>query len=68
MTELLLKKIIEIQEITLRETARGVTQAHVYREYIKDVYFVSKSTYDRYLCLNAKSHLAKLEERKEREQ
>lgn len=58
-----LKKIIEIQDITIHEKKRGVTQKWIYENLIRDQYFISKATYDRYLARNAKKELRELEER-----
>jgi hypothetical protein len=54
---LMLKKIIEIQEITLREKKRGASQQWVYEHLVRDQYFISYSTYNRYLSRNAKAEL-----------
>lgn len=54
---LILKKIIEVQEITLREKRRGASQQWIYEHMIKDKYFISYSTYNRYLARNAKAEL-----------
>jgi hypothetical protein len=60
MTHILtLKKIVEVQEITLREKRRGASQQWVYEHLIKDQYFISYSTYNRYLSRNAKAELRK---------
>lgn len=53
-------KVIKIQEITLEHTSRGVTQAWIYREIIAPNYFISRTTYYKYLAFNAKSELKKL--------
>lgn len=57
----LLKKIVEIQTITLREKKRGVTQVWIYRNLISDVYHISESTFNNYLAINAKRELDALE-------
>lgn len=58
----MLKKIIEIQGIVLREKARGVSQAWIYRHLVADVYHISESTYNNYLAINAKRELDLLEQ------
>lgn len=60
-----LKRIVDIQNITLEHTAKGVTQEYVYQELIWPVYRISRRTYYSYLGYNAKAHLTRL--RKERE-
>jgi len=57
----LLLKIIEIQEIVLREQKRGVSQIWVYRNLIAPVYFISFRTYNAYLATNAKKELEDLD-------
>ena len=54
---LMLKKIIEIQEVTLREKRHGASQQWVYEHVIKDHYFISYSTFNRYLARNAKAEI-----------
>jgi hypothetical protein len=57
----LLKKIIEIQNIVLKETSHGVRQIWVYKNMIKPRFFVSFSTFNNYMSINAKAELEKLE-------
>lgn len=61
----LLLKIIEIQEIVLREQKRGVTQRWTYRNLIRDRYFISERAFEHYLARNAKKELKELDEKKE---
>lgn len=56
----LLERIVDIQQITLEHTAKGVTQQWVYTNIIKPVYKLSKATYYNYLRQNAKAELKKL--------
>lgn len=64
----LLTKIIEIQDIVIREQKKGVNQRFIYHQYIKEVYFISESTFNNYLARNARKELAilnrQLEEQK----
>lgn len=55
-----LLKAIKVQNITLEHTRKGVTQEWVYSHLIKDSFFISKRTYNRYLGLNAKKLLKEL--------
>ena len=57
----LLKKIVEIQTIVLREKPRGTSQVWIYRNLIADVYHISESTFNNYLAINAKRELEILE-------
>jgi len=56
-----LRLIIRIQNITLEHTRRGVTQKWVYENHIAPVYFISLTTYYRYLSFNAKAALRELD-------
>ncbi len=49
-----LRRIIEVQSIVLENKKRGRTQKWVYNNLIKDQFFISFSTFNRYLSLNAK--------------
>jgi hypothetical protein len=53
----LLRRIIEIQDITLEHKARGATQEWIYKNIIYPRYFISRPTYYRYLSINAKKML-----------
>ncbi len=55
-----LKRIVDIQNITLEHTAKGVTQEYVYNMHIYPTYRISRRTYYSYLGYNAKAHLTKL--------
>ena len=59
----LLIKIIEIQEIVLREKAKGKSQAWIYKNLIRDVYCISQGTFNNYLSRNARLELKEMEER-----
>lgn len=58
----ILKRIIEIQNITLEHTKRGATQKWVYENIIYPRFLISPATYNNYLAVNAKAELKKLEE------
>lgn len=58
----ILKRIIEVQNITLEHTKRGVSQKWVYEHVIFPRFFLSPATYYNYLAVNAKAELKKLEE------
>lgn len=55
-----LLKAIKVQNITLEHTRKGVTQEWVFENLVKDNFFISKRTYDRYLSINAKKLLKDL--------
>lgn len=59
-----LKRIIDIQDLTLQHTQKGVTQEYIYNNYIYPVYLISRSTYYTYLATNAKAELKRLEDNK----
>ena len=59
----LLLKIIEIQNIVIKEQRKGATQRWVYKNLIKDRYFISEPTFNKYLARNAKAELAELDKK-----
>ncbi|HCT31518.1 MAG TPA: hypothetical protein DIW31_12515 [Bacteroidales bacterium] len=61
----LLTRIIEIQNITLEQKKKGVTQIWVYNNLIKDRFNISIKTFNNYLGVNAKKELKELEKGKE---
>ncbi|MBE9468994.1 MAG: hypothetical protein IMY72_11845 [Bacteroidetes bacterium] len=54
-----LKRIVKIQNITLENTKKGVTQQWVYDNLIYPQFFISQSTYYEYLRIPAKALLHK---------
>jgi len=50
----ILKRIIEIQNLTLEHTSRGVTQVWVFEHIIQPRFVISNRTYYNYLNINAK--------------
>lgn len=62
----LLVRMIEVQNITLEHTARGVKQEWVYVNVIFPQYRVSRGTYYRYLAYPAKAELRRRNEGHER--
>lgn len=57
----LLKRIIEVQNITLEHTKRGVTQQWVYDNVIYPRFFIAQRTYYKYLGYPAKKEFKELE-------
>lgn len=57
-----LQRMIDIQEITLEHTSKGITQEWVYKNVIKPQYRISRRTYFEYLAVNAKKELKDLEQ------
>ncbi|RWW91841.1 hypothetical protein [Flavobacterium cerinum] len=56
----LYKKIIEIQELTKSCQSLGMTNVHIFNEYISNHYHISKRTFDEYLGIPAERELKKL--------
>lgn len=52
-----LKKMIRVQDIVLEQKKRGVTQLYVYEHIIKDMFYISYSTFNRWLAYPAKAEL-----------
>ena len=61
----LLEKIIEIQNIVLTEKKRGLFQINIYHNLIAKQYFISESTFNNYLAINAKRELELLQSKAE---
>ena len=57
----MLARMIEIQEITLEHTKRGVTQKWVYENIIYPRFYISQRTYYNYLAYPAKRELRNLQ-------
>lgn len=51
---------LEIQRIVLEHKRKGTYQKWVYDNLIRDRYFISYATFNRYLCINAKKELKEL--------
>jgi hypothetical protein len=62
-----LRRMVEVQNITLEYTSKGSTQEWVYENVIHPRFFISRSTYYSYLGMPAKAELRKLlqEEKKQ---
>jgi len=56
-----LRKIITVQDITLEHTRRGVTQQWVFDNIVNPQFFISQSTYYRYLRIPAKALIKQYE-------
>lgn len=56
-----LRRVIDIQNIYLRERERGATGEWVYRNLVAPVYHISKSTFQKYMSINAKRELHEIE-------
>lgn len=63
----LLKKIIEIQNITLEFKKMGVTQKRIFTDHIEKRYHISRSTYYDYLSTSAKLQLKKIEKQEQQQ-
>lgn len=58
----ILKRMVEIQDITLEHTRRGVSQEWVYNNVVFPRFVISRATYYAYLSYPAKMELKRLEE------
>jgi hypothetical protein len=65
--ENILTRIVEIQDITLEHTRRGVTQKWVYENVVFPRYHISYACYNNYLSVPAKTELKVLKEKKAKE-
>jgi hypothetical protein len=59
-----LRKVVEVQNITLEHINRGCTQIWVYKKIIYPRFFISLNTFYRWLGEPAKKELAELEKNK----
>lgn len=62
----LLKRIVDIQNITLEYKKKGVTQKWIYENVITPKYHISRTTYYNYLASEAKKFLRQMEENQKR--
>jgi hypothetical protein len=60
------KRIIEIQELTIKHRKQGLFFKEIYHKYIEVQYKISKRTYDSYLGINAKKLLKDLKKTNEK--
>jgi hypothetical protein len=58
-----LKKVVDVQNITLGYTSRGISQAWVYRNVIYPRFFISSRTFYRWLEEPAKRELSEVEDK-----
>lgn len=58
----ILRRMVEIQDITLEHTRKGVTQEWVYNNVIYPRFVISRATYYSYLSYPAKMELKRQEE------
>ncbi len=56
-----LKKIIEVQTITLDYKSRGINQEWIYINVIAPRFYISRGTFYNYLAINAKKELKGLQ-------
>jgi hypothetical protein len=52
-----LMRVIEVQNIVLEYKDKDVSQKWIYENLIKERFYISKSTFNRYLAVNAKKEL-----------
>lgn len=52
-----LLKMIQVQDIVLEQKRHGIPQVRIYETLIRDVYFISYSTFNRWLAYPAKQEL-----------
>jgi hypothetical protein len=58
-----LERVIEIQKIVKEEKKQGKSQKWIFENLIEKQYHMCSSTFNNYMCINAKRELAKLEEK-----
>lgn len=55
------RRALAVQEIYLEHSPRGLSNAYIYRHYIRPVFFISERTFYRYLDRNAKKEIRQIE-------
>lgn len=61
-----LRRMVEVQNIVLEHKKRGASQIWVYENVIAPTFFISFSTFNRYLAYPAKRELREKQERRRR--
>jgi|LSQX01.2.fsa_nt_gb DNA-binding transcriptional regulator YiaG len=56
MNENIRRKILAVQEITIAYKKEGLSQKEIYWRYIRDKFYISQSTYQRYLGIRLKDN------------
>lgn len=59
-----LKKVLRIQEITIKYRDDGLYFKNIYHKYIEEQFNISQRTYETYLGINARKQLKELEHTK----
>lgn len=59
-----LKKVLKIQEITIKYRDDGLYFKNIYHKYIEEQFNISQRTYETYLGINARKQLKELEHTK----
>ena len=59
-----LKKVLRIQEITIKYRDDGLYFKNIYHKYIEEQFNISQGTYETYLGINARKQLKELEHTK----
>lgn len=62
-----LKRVIEVQNFVLnvQKEHKGLPLTRIYRDYVRERFYISYSTFNRWLGIPAKMELEKLEKGKE---
>jgi hypothetical protein len=58
-----LERVNEIQDLVKAEKQNGRSQRWIFDHLIRQQYHISASTFNNYMCINARRELAKLEEK-----
>ncbi|MDR2009226.1 MAG: hypothetical protein LBQ22_01940 [Bacteroidales bacterium] len=63
----LLKRVKEVNEIYMNHSKRGLSNEYIYRNYIRNVFHISRSTFYEYLTIPYAKEIKEIEN-KEKEQ
>ena len=56
-----LQKVAAVNEIFIKYAAKGLSNEYIYNNYIKNVFFISRTTFYNYLSIPYKKELKQIE-------
>lgn len=56
-----LQKVVAVNEIFIKYAAKGLSNEYIYNNYIKSVFFISRTTFYNYLSIPYKKELKQIE-------
>ncbi|MEO0337602.1 MAG: hypothetical protein AAF242_00165 [Bacteroidota bacterium] len=62
------KKVQAVQKIYREHKEEGITDGYIWRKHIKDVFYIGKSTFTRYMTISASREIKTIESQIEEQQ